>query len=67
MVEIFHSPFIVPLGAFIAAIAIVGIGSWKKVREMEVQHDFELRQREMEHELKLKQMDLEIARLKEPQ
>lgn len=64
MLEILRSPFIIPLGAFVVAIAAVAIGSWKKVRELELNHDFELRLREMEHERKLKEMDLEIARLK---
>jgi hypothetical protein len=58
----FFSPFIIPLGAFAMVICIVGIVTWHKNREKEI--DYELRLREMEHQKKMKEMDLEMARLK---
>jgi hypothetical protein len=56
------SPFMVPIGAFVMVICIVGIVTWHKNREKELEH--ELRLREMEHAKKMKEMDLEMARLK---
>lgn len=53
MHDILFSPYIVPLGAFAVAIAGIGFGTWKKVRD-----------REMDHELKLKTMELEQAGLR---
>lgn len=65
MHEILTSPFIVPLGGLLVAAVWVGFTSWRKVRELELNQDSELRLKEMEHQLKLKAMDLELARLKE--
>lgn len=65
MHEILYSPFIVPLGAFVVAIAYYGFTTWRKVREREMTHESELRQKEMDHQQKMKTMDLEIARAKE--
>ena len=56
------SPFIIPLGAFAMVICIVGIVTWHKSREKEL--DYDLRIQEMEHAKKMKEMDLEMARLK---
>lgn len=64
MREIFFSPFVVPMGAFVVAIVAIGFGVWKKVREHELRHEYDLRQKEMDHQIKLKEMDLELARLK---
>ena len=58
-----NNPFIIPLGAFVMVVIIVAIGSFKKMRERELQAHLELRQREMEHERQLKQMEIEKARL----
>ena len=66
MYEILHSPFVVPLGAFVVAIAYYGFITWRKVSEREMAHEREMRQMEMEHEQKIKALDLEIARAKEP-
>jgi len=65
MHEALFSPYIVPLGAFAVAIAFGGFAAWRKVREHELRHEFELRQKEMEHQQKMKEMDLEMARLKD--
>jgi hypothetical protein len=62
MIQALNSPYIVPLGAFAVAIVVVGFGAWRKVREMEIKHDFEMRNREMEHQLKLKQLELDGTR-----
>ena len=61
--EFIHSPFIVPLGAFVMAVIIVAITSMKKMREKELQAHQELRMREMEHERKMKEMEIEKAKL----
>jgi hypothetical protein len=58
-----HSPFIVPVAAFVMVVIIVAIGSYKKMRERELQAHLELRQREMEHGRQLKQMEIEKAKL----
>jgi hypothetical protein len=63
MEHILHNPFIVPLGAFLMVIFIVGITSMRKMREHELQAHQELRIREMEHERKLKEMEIEKAKL----
>ena len=58
-----HNPFIIPLGAFVMVIIIVAIGSFKKMREKELQAHLDLRQKEMEHERQLKQMEIDKAKL----
>jgi choline-glycine betaine transporter len=58
-----QNPFIIPLGAFVMVIIIVAIGSFKKMRERELQAHLDLRQKEMEHERQLKQMEIEKAKL----
>jgi hypothetical protein len=58
-----NNPFIIPLAAFAMVIIIVAIGSYKKMRERELQAHLDLRQREMEHERQLKQLEIEKARL----
>lgn len=64
MHDILYSPYIVPLGAFVAGIAYIGIGAWKKIREQELTHDREMRLKEMEHQLNMKQKELEMAQTK---
>ena len=63
MESILNNPFIIPLGAFLMVIFIVGIVSMRRMREHELQAHQELRIREMEHERKLKEMEIEKARL----
>jgi hypothetical protein len=53
---------LVPLGALAMTVIIVGINTFRKMRDRELQAHAELRQREMEHERRLK--ELEIERLK---
>lgn len=65
MHEILYSPYIVPLGAFVVAIAYYGFITWRKVREREMNHESEMRQKEMEHQHRMKALDLEIARTHE--
>ncbi len=60
---IFHDPLIIPLGAFVMVIFVVGIFYWYKAREKELQAHQELRLREMEHDRKLKEMEIEKARI----
>ena len=62
MHNLLYSPFIVPLGAFAMVAIVVSMGLWSKTRqkELEIQHDLQLRR--MEHERQLKQ--LEIDKLK---
>ncbi len=62
MHDVLFSPYIVPLGAFAVAIAAIGFGTWKKVRDREMEHERDMRQREMEHQVKLKAMELEAGR-----
>jgi hypothetical protein len=63
MENILTNPFIIPLGAFLMVIFIVGITSMRKMRERELQAHQELRIREMEHERKMKELDIEKAKL----
>lgn len=65
MHDIFSSPYIVPLGAFTLAAVYAGFSTWKKVRDRELSHEFDLRQKEMEHQLKMKEMELQIAQAKQ--
>ena len=58
-----NNPFIIPLGAFVMVIIIVAIGSFKKMRDKELEAHLALRQREMEHERQLKQMEIEKAKI----
>jgi hypothetical protein len=58
MLQLLYSPYIVPLGAFAVAIAAIGFGAWRKVREMEIRHEAESRQRQMEHEIRMKELEL---------
>jgi hypothetical protein len=58
-----HSPFIVPLGAFLMVVLIVAITQMVKMREKELQAHQELRLREIEHERKLKELEIEKAKL----
>jgi hypothetical protein len=57
------NPLVIPLGAFLMAVLIVAIASFRKMREKELQSHLELRQREMEHERKLKEIEIEKAKL----
>ncbi|HKS97750.1 MAG TPA: hypothetical protein VJV74_16670 [Terriglobia bacterium] len=61
--ELMHSGLIVPLGAFVMVILIVGIASFRKMREKELEAHRELRMREMEHERRLKEMEIEKMKL----
>jgi hypothetical protein len=63
MENILNNPFIIPLGAFLMTIFIVGIVSMRKMREHELQAHQELRIREMEHERKMKELEIERAKL----
>jgi hypothetical protein len=53
----------IPLGAFLMAVLIVAIVSFRKMREKELQSHLELRQREMDHERKLKEFEIEKTKL----
>ena len=57
------SPFMIPLGAFIMVVLIVGISSMKKMRESELQAHQQLRTQEMEHERKMKELEIEKAKI----
>ena len=54
---------VVPLGAFLMVIILVGFINFRKMREKELQAHQDLRLREMEHERKLKELDIEKAKL----
>jgi hypothetical protein len=56
-------PFMIPLGAFVMVVLIVGIVHFGKMREKELQAHQELRMHEMEHERKLKELEIEKARI----
>lgn len=64
MREFLFSPFIIPVAAFIMVGCIVALTKWHKVRERELQHEYDLRLKEMEHQQKMKAMELELARTK---
>ncbi len=59
----FEPGLLIPLGGFAMVVAIVAIGSIRKMREHELQAHQELRTREMEHERKMKELDIEKARI----
>lgn len=54
---------IIPLGAFVMTVLIVGIASMRKMRDKELDAHRELRMREMEHERKMKELEIEKAKL----
>ena len=56
-------PFVVPLGAFIMVVLIVGIRSMGRTRERELEAHRDLRMREMEHERRLKELEIEKTKL----
>jgi hypothetical protein len=53
----------IPLGAFLMAIILVGISTMRKMREKELLAHQELRIREMEHERKMKELEIEKAKI----
>jgi hypothetical protein len=55
--------FVVPLGAFIMVVLIVGIKVMGRTRERELEAHRDLRMREMEHERRLKELEIEKAKL----
>lgn len=57
------NPIMIPLGAFVMVVLIVGMVTLGKMREKELQAHQELRSREMEHERKMKEMEIEKAKL----
>ena len=59
----FHDPLMIPLGAFVMVVLIVAIGSFRKMREKELEAHRELRSREMEHERKMKELEIEKVKL----
>ena len=62
------SPMVIPIIGMIFGtamiVAIVGITSWFKARERELQFHQEMRVREMEHQRKMKELELEIEKTK---
>ena len=52
MHDLIYSPYLVPVAGCAVAIAAIGFGTWKRVRE-----------RELDHELRLRELDLEKARI----
>jgi hypothetical protein len=57
------NPLMIPVAAFLMVVVIVGIASFGKMREKELEAHRELRAREMEHERKMKELEVERARL----
>lgn len=62
MNEFLASGHIIPLGAFVVACVLGGMGIWKKVRESELAHEQIMRIREMEHAERMKTLELETLR-----
>lgn len=62
MIEIFNSPFIVPLGGMTMALLITVAAIWGKTRQKEIQSQHDLELRRMEHERQM--MELEIQKTK---
>jgi hypothetical protein len=60
---VFLNPLMIPVAAFLMVVVIVGIASFGKMREKELEAHRELRAREMEHERKMKEPEVERARL----
>jgi predicted histidine transporter YuiF (NhaC family) len=60
------NPFWIPIVGMIAGtlmvVAIVGIVSWRKTREKELQYHQDLRIREMEHQRKMKELEVELEK-----
>jgi hypothetical protein len=59
----FFQPVMIPVAAFLMVVVIVGIASFGKMREKELEAHRELRTREMEHERKMKELEVEKAKL----
>jgi len=57
------NPIMIPLGAFVMVVLIVGMVTLGKMREKELAAHQELRLREMEHERQMKEMEIEKAKL----
>ena len=56
------NPQIIPLGAFVMVVFLVGLESIKRMRENELQAYRDLRIREMEHWRRMKELEVEQAR-----
>ena len=56
------NPYIIPLGAFVMAVLLVGLESIKKMRECELDAYRDLRIREMDHARRMKELEVEHAR-----
>lgn len=56
------NPYIIPLGAFVMAILLVGVESIKRMREYELDAYRDLRIREMDHARRMKELEVEHAR-----
>jgi len=59
MLELIHSPYIVPLGAFAMVAIIVSVTAWSKARQKELDMEHDLRLQQMEHERRLKELEIE--------
>lgn len=59
MIEIFNSPFIVPIGAMAMSLLITVAVIWGKTRQKEIQSQHELEIRRMEHERQMKELELQ--------
>lgn len=64
MRELFFSPFVIPVAAFVMVVCIVALTQWHKVRERELQHEYDLRLKEMEHQQKMKAMEIDLVKAK---
>jgi hypothetical protein len=57
------NPMMIPIVAILMVVIIVGITSFGKMREKELEAHRELRSREMEHERRMKELEVEKAKL----
>jgi hypothetical protein len=58
------SPFIVPLAVFAMVVLIVGIVTFAKLRDKEMQVHATLHREQMEHQRRMKELEAELERLR---
>ena len=57
-----HLFFLFLMAGMLMVVFIVGIVSWRKAREKELQFHQDLRIREMDHERRMKELELELEK-----
>jgi len=64
MGHIFQPPVLFSLSGVLIVLGIIGMNTFRRVRERELQCHQELRIREMEHEKRMKELEIELEKAK---